>query len=259
MLQRGTARSCSGLSWMLKCALVVVLGMVPAYAQAQTMVVTSVQPAFDTHVLTIQGGGFSTGVRVFLAPEFWELEVTSVTGTTILTGPKDWLVGTHLLLLYQPATNQFATFNVTLGASGPRGATGATGPTGPEGPSGLTGAPGPPGDTGPIGPQGEPGADGISGGGTLSGGNSSINGCSNTVILSRSVTVNASAKIFATGKGVYQRMGTDMKTGLIAVRLFDATSTFVASSSFAYSTLVSDDISAGAAISIARSAGRIRG
>ena len=54
----------------VECALVIVLGMVPAYAQAQPLFVTSVQPAFDTHVLTIQGGGFSPGLRVFLAPEF---------------------------------------------------------------------------------------------------------------------------------------------------------------------------------------------
>ena len=71
MLQGDSARRrARSLVDLASVTLVVVLGMVPAYAQAQSLFVTSVQPASDSHVLTIQGGGFSAGLRVFLAPEF---------------------------------------------------------------------------------------------------------------------------------------------------------------------------------------------
>jgi hypothetical protein len=77
----------------------------------------------------------------------------------VLAGPADSTPGTRLLLLYHPATNQFATFNVAIGAIGPTGPAGATGTQGPIGLTGATGAqgpqgiPGPPGATGATGPQ----------------------------------------------------------------------------------------------------------
>ena len=48
-----------------RCALVVVLGMAPAYAQAQS-VVTSVAQDAETHSLTILGAGSAPGSACFL-------------------------------------------------------------------------------------------------------------------------------------------------------------------------------------------------
>ena len=145
--------ACCGVRWSS------VLGMVPAYAQAQALFVSSVQQDPGNQVLVIRGSGFSAGLRVFIAPGFAELAVTSLTATVIHAGPTDSTAGTHLLLLYQPATNQFTTFNVAIGAVGPigpagsAGPTGAAGSTGPTGPQGATGSPGPSGPTGPAGTQ----------------------------------------------------------------------------------------------------------
>ena len=82
-----------------RCALVVVLGLVPAYAQAQSMFVSSVQQDPGNQVLTIQGAGFSAGLRVFLAPSFTELAVTLLNANVIHAGPADSTPGTRLLLL----------------------------------------------------------------------------------------------------------------------------------------------------------------
>ena len=168
--------------------------------------------------------------------------MTSLTATTIHTGPKDWLVGTHLLLLYQPATNQFATFNVAIGATGPRGATGPTGPTGPAGPTGFTGATGAPGPIGPTGPQGANGANGISGGAQILALERLINGCSNTVILTQSISLSASAKIFATGKGVYSPWEPTERPALISAAARCHCHVSSPGLPTPYSTVVSDDI-----------------
>ena len=50
-------------------------------------VVTSVAQDAETHSLTILGSGFSAGLRLFLAPTFTELQVTSLTPNVIHTGP----------------------------------------------------------------------------------------------------------------------------------------------------------------------------
>ena len=97
-----------------------VLSLVPAYAQAQ-LVVTSAQPDTVNHVLVIQGGPFAAGLRVFLAPTFAELTVNSVAAGSVHATLPDSPAGTHLLVLYQPSTNQLATFPVTIGAVGPTG------------------------------------------------------------------------------------------------------------------------------------------
>jgi hypothetical protein len=139
-----------------RCAFVIVLCMAPAYAQAQALFVSSVQQDAGNQVLTIQGAGFSAGLRAFLGPSFAELPVTFVSANEVHAGPADSTAGTRLLLLYQPATNQFTTFNVAIGAIGPAGPTGGQGPiglTGATGPQGQPGTQGIPGPTGPAGPQ----------------------------------------------------------------------------------------------------------
>jgi hypothetical protein len=231
-------RTFARISWVLRCALVL-LAIAPAAAEAQALVVTSVQPDSDTHVLVNQGGGFGAGLRVFIAPNFAELPVTSLTANTIHAGPTDWTAGTHLLLLYQPATAAFVTFNVAIGAVGPAG---PAGPAGDAGPTGLTGAPGPQGDTGPIGPQGDPGADGISGGGSAVLPGSLAISCNEVVVGTKSVTVTRPSKIFGSARAAFTRNGTDLAQGVMVLNLVDAGNAIVATSGIGWA-----NISAGAA------------
>jgi hypothetical protein len=212
--------------WALLCALVVVMVMAPAYAQAQS-VVTSVAEDAETHSLTIQGSGFGAGLRLFLAPTFTELQVTSVAPTVIHTGAPPSTAGTHLLVLYQPATNQVLTFNVAIGAVGPAG---PAGPAGDTGPTGFTGGPGPQGDVGPAGSPGTPGADGISGGGSAQLPGSVAIGCTDTVVGTKAITVTKASKIFGSARASYTRNGTDLSLGVLSLSLVNAGNAIVASS-----------------------------
>jgi hypothetical protein len=221
---------------MSRCALVVVLGMVPAYAQAQPLFVSSVQQNPGNQILTIQGSGFSAGLRVFLAPGFTELPVTSLTANVVQAGPPPSTPGTHLLLLYQPATNQFITFNVAIGAIGPPG------PAGETGPIGFTGAPGPQGDTGPAGTPGTPGADGVSGGGSAVIPSTVLVSCSDVVVGTKTINVTKAAKIFGSARASYHRNGTDLAQGVMSLELRDAANAIVATSVTGWT-----NISAGAA------------
>jgi hypothetical protein len=225
-----------------RCALVVVLGIVPAYAQAQSLFVSSVQQDPGNQVLTIQGAGFSAGVRVFLAPNFAELAVTLLSANVIHAGPADSTAGTRLLLLYQPATNQFTTFNVALGAVGPTGPTGPAGPTGAPGPTGPMGANGPQGLAGPTGPQGVAGvngANGISGAGGVTGPVVPVN-C-DAVVLTRAIVVNAPTRIFATGKGTFVNYaGEGISIGSIVLVLSRAGGDVVATSTVTSTSLIAD-------------------
>ena len=146
--------------------------MTPVYAQAQPLVVTSVQVDTEHLALYIRGGTFLNGVRVFLGPGFGEVPVSHVAADLIWAALPDAAPGTHLLLLYQPSTNQIATYNVAFGGVGPAG------PPGPAGPSGATGAPGPPGQlsgaAGPTGPPGPIGATGANGATGAAGANGAI-------------------------------------------------------------------------------------
>ena len=218
-----------------RCVLVVLLGLVPAYAQAQSLFVSSAQPDVTNHQLVIQGGTYTAGLRIFLGPNFVELPVTSLTAGAIHTGLPDLPPGTHLLVLYHPATNQFTTFPMAIGAvgpAGPAGPSGAAGPTGPTGPTGLTGAIGPQGPIGPTGPQGMSGANGISGGAgkTNSFGSVLLQHCGPTVALSQQILVNAPTKIFASGKGTFAALDSGASLGSMTMWLYDATGAHVASS-----------------------------
>ncbi len=221
-----------------RCALVVVLGMAPAYAQAQS-VVTSVAQDPETHSLTILGSGFSAGLRLFLAPAFTELQVTSLTPNVVHTGPPPTTAGTHLLLLFQPATNQFTTFNVAIGAVGPAGPAGSPGETGPRG---FAGAPGAPGDIGPAGSPGTPGADGISGGGSAALAGTVFVSCSDVVVGTKTINVTKPTKIFGSARASYHRNGTDLAQGVMSLQLLDASNAVVATSVTGWA-----NISAGAA------------
>jgi Collagen triple helix repeat (20 copies) len=209
-----------------RCALVVVLGMAPAYARAQS-VVTSVAQDPETHSLTIVGSGFGAGLRLFLAPAFTELQVTSLTPNAVHTGPPPSTAGTHLLLLYQPATNQFTTFSVAIGAVGPAGPAGSPGETGPMG---FTGAPGAQGDIGPAGSPGTPGADGISGGGSAALPGTVLVSCADVVIGTKTIGVTKPMKIFGSARASYHRNGTDLAQGSMSLQLFDASNAVVATS-----------------------------
>jgi hypothetical protein len=214
------------LSWVLRCALVALV-LAPASAQAQSLFVSSVQQDPDTLILTISGSGFAAGLRVFIAPTFTELPVTSVAATVVHAGPPPATAGTHLLLLYQPATNQFTTFNAAIGAVGPAG---PAGPAGEIGPTGLTGATGPQGDTGPIGPQGDPGAGGISGGGSAALPSSLVISCADVVVGAKSISVTQPTKIFGSARASYHRNGTDLAQGVMSLQLLDAGNATVATS-----------------------------
>jgi Collagen triple helix repeat (20 copies) len=219
---RGRAR----FSWALRCVCVIVWGLAPAYAQAQQLFVSSVQYDIPTQRLIIRGGTFAAGLRVFLGPNFAELPVDNLVSgvaSAVLPFPQ---AGTHLLLVYQPVTNQVATFNVTLGSTGPAGATGPAGPTGPPGSPGAAGAQGPPGAPGPTGPQGP---QGISGGSARYIENN-FTTCFGNFAVSQPFTVTAPSKIFATGRTAYSRGATDLTAAQIWIELYDSTNTLVASS-----------------------------
>jgi hypothetical protein len=239
MSQSELIRRCVRFSWALRCVCLVVAVMVPVCAQAQSLFVSSVQQDPDNLILAISGSGFSAGLRVFLAPSFAELPVTSLTATSVHAGPAGSTVGTHLLLLYQPATNQFTTFNVAIGAIGPPG---PAGPAGDTGPIGFTGPPGAKGDIGPAGTPGTAGADGISSGGSAGLASTVLVSCSDVVVGTKAITVTKPAKVFGSARASYHRNGTDLAQGVMSLQLLDAANAIVATSITGWA-----NISAGAA------------
>ena len=152
-----STRRSARFSWVLRGALVVVLGMVPVYARAQALFVLSVQQDPGNQVLRSWWWVQRRAARVHRARlcgasrDIVDRDRDSRRGRLIL-----WR--THLLL-HQPATNQFATFNVAIGAVGPIGPAGVcwpgrtSGADGVHGSQGATGSPGPSGPTGPAGTQ----------------------------------------------------------------------------------------------------------
>lgn len=85
-----------------------------------------------SNVLSVGGGPFASGLRVFLFLDaLTELPVAAVTGSqAVATLPPSIPPGTYLLVVYQPATGKGASFNTTIGA---------VGPVGPSGPAGRDG------------------------------------------------------------------------------------------------------------------------
>src|SRR5437588_4154505 len=128
---------------MLGCCTALVLLTTAARAQAQQLYVSSAKEDAVLSQLVVRGGTYAAGIRVFL--NFVELPVVAVSANEVPATMGALAPASYLLILFQPSTNQFTTFDVTLGAVGPAGPAGPTGPTGPAGPTGSTGPTGPAG------------------------------------------------------------------------------------------------------------------
>jgi Collagen triple helix repeat (20 copies) len=139
--------------------------------------------------LFLAGANFRRGAKVYLAGVPLGGVVVSNGGTTLTASlPAGVLPGSYRVFVIQSPREekpkkgrgrdddddddkdrQIATFDVTIGSTGPQGEVGPPGPRGPEGPIGVTGATGATGPTGatgatgPQGPQGETGATGPQG------------------------------------------------------------------------------------------------
>jgi hypothetical protein len=170
-----------------------VLTASPLFAQGKapaSQVIISAAAADPTQTtLFLAGENFEPGAAVYLAGIPLGNVVVGSGGQTLTASlPAGVLPGSYRVFVIQGnGKPQNATFDVTLGATGPEGVagppgppgpqgdpgpqgeTGATGPQGPRGEVGATGARGPQGETGatgdpgPMGPQGPAGATGATG------------------------------------------------------------------------------------------------
>lgn len=138
--------------------------------QGQT-VITSVDVDSTQKLMFIHGRNFSTqtgAAPVVSVSEIGVVVKTYGASTVVVELPPAFLQpGSYLLTLSTgPNLAQNDSFDVTLGAAGPKGESGAQGPQGPagaQGPKGDPGAPGLKGDAGPQGPQGVQGPQGLKG------------------------------------------------------------------------------------------------
>jgi hypothetical protein len=137
-------------------ALTLMLLAAAAPARAQSITIVGVLPDPANGELSIGGGPFAAGLRLFTGKG--ELNVKSITPSLVRVSPPGLEPGSYLLLAYQPSTGQIATFSFTVGAVGPAGEPGKPGEKGEPGSPGTPGAPGAPGAAGPPGPPGPAGA-----------------------------------------------------------------------------------------------------
>jgi hypothetical protein len=84
-------------------------------ATAQSLFVTSTVEHTATNQLSIKGGPFVAGARVFLA--LVELNVVSIGPAEIVANLGSSPAGSHWLIVFQPAANQVAQFWTTIGAA----------------------------------------------------------------------------------------------------------------------------------------------
>jgi len=127
--------------------------------KAQVINQVTVDSATNPQNLTITGSGFSSRTSVSLSG--MPLSLTSITSGRIQASlPAGIAPGDYLLRVRAGDT---ATWNLTLGAVGPRGPAGEKGALGAVGPMGPAGDAGPMGPAGPLGPPGIPGPMGFSG------------------------------------------------------------------------------------------------
>jgi len=127
--------------------------------KAQVINQVTVDSATNPQNLTITGSGFTSRTSVSLSGI--PLSLTSITSGRIQASlPAGIAPGDYLLRVRAGDT---ATWNLTLGAVGPRGPAGEKGALGAVGPMGPAGAIGPMGPVGPMGPQGVPGPMGLAG------------------------------------------------------------------------------------------------
>ena len=140
------------------------LTALPAFAQGKapaSQVIISAAAADPAQTtLFLFGTNFEADATVYLAGVPLEKVVVGSGGQTLTASlPPGVLPGSYRIFVVQGnGKTQNATFDVTLGSTGPEGPTGPPGPPGPQGPIGPQG---PTGATGATGPQGVPGVSGI--------------------------------------------------------------------------------------------------
>ena len=145
---------------------VLVFAASPLFAQGKSkqfapviIATAAADPAQTT--LFLSGVNFEPGAIVYLAGIPLANVVVSSDGHTLTASlPPGVLPGSYRVFVVQDGTTKYATFDVTLGSTGPEGAAGPPGPPGPPGPQGEPGATGAQGPQGPQGPTGATGATG---------------------------------------------------------------------------------------------------
>ena len=139
----------------------------PAFAQGKgpaSQVIISAAAADPAQTtLFLFGTNFEADAEVYLAGVPLEKVVVGSGGQTLTASlPPGVLPGSYRIFVVQGnGKTQNATFDVTLGSTGPEGPAGPPGPPGPQGETGPIGPQGPTGPTGATGPQGPPGVSGI--------------------------------------------------------------------------------------------------
>ena len=139
----------------------------PAFAQGKgpaSQVIISAAAADPAQTtLILFGTNFEADAEVYLAGVPLEKVVVGSGGQTLTASlPPGVLPGSYRIFVVQGnGKPQNATFDVTLGSTGPEGPAGPPGPPGSRGETGPIGPQGPPGATGATGPQGLPGVSGI--------------------------------------------------------------------------------------------------
>src|SRR5947207_13375434 len=93
---------------MLGCCTAIVLLTTAARAQAQQLYVTNAREDSLLGQLVVHGGTYAAGIRVFL--NLVELPVVAVGANEVRATLAGFPPASYLLILYQPGTNQFATF-----------------------------------------------------------------------------------------------------------------------------------------------------
>jgi hypothetical protein len=145
---------------LFKCALVAA-ALTAAFAEDQKPVIISALPdaSVNPTQLTITGNNLGSGKPLVTLDSFRLLVATFTSTSVTALLPAGLKPGSYLLILQpngEDNGNKAATFDVTIGAAGPKGDKGDPGLPGPPG------APGLPGVQGPPGPQGPPGTGGSS-------------------------------------------------------------------------------------------------
>src|SRR5687767_4723851 len=147
-----------------------VLTASPLFAQskapASQVIISAAAADRAQTTLFLAGENFEQGAAVYLAGIPLGNVVVGSGGTTLTASlPPGVLPGSYRVFVVQGnGKTQNATFDLTLGATGPEGPAGPPGPPGPQGPQGETGPQGMIGAQGPQGiegPRGPAGASGI--------------------------------------------------------------------------------------------------
>jgi hypothetical protein len=127
-------------------------------------IILSATVSADQSTLFVTGAYFGYRPLVTLGNVVLGGVQVAATGTQLTALMPALPPGTYRLMISsRSGSDRPATFELTIGTTGPKGETGATGADGPIGPKGDTGDTGPKGATGDPGPQGPPGPPGPEG------------------------------------------------------------------------------------------------